>query len=61
MEKGISHNEPRCFFLFVDFMCARGVAHLPSTRMHSYALKGLYIFADLVFQCFHVVHFVSCF
>ena len=36
-------------------------AHSPSTRMHLYAVKGLYIFAELSFQCLHVVHFVSCF
>ena len=42
-------------------MCARGLAHSPSTRMHLYALKGLYIFAELLFQCLYVVCFLSCF
>ena len=38
---------------------ARGLAHSPSTRMQLYALKGLYIFAKLLFQCLYVMHFVS--
>ena len=29
--------------------------------MQLYALKGLYIFAELFFQCLYVVHFLSCF
>ena len=35
--------------------------HSPSMLMQLYALKGLYIFAKLLFQCSYVVHFVSCF
>ena len=42
-------------------MYARGLAHSPSTRMQLYAPKGLYIFAELLFQCLYVVHFLSCF
>ena len=42
-------------------MCARGLAHSPSTRMQLYALKGLYVFAELSFQRLYVVHFLSCF
>ena len=42
-------------------MRARGLAHSPSTRMQLYALKGLYIFAELLSQCLYVVHFLSCF
>ena len=42
-------------------MCARDLAHLSSTRMQLYALKGLYIFAEVFFQCLYIVHFVSCF
>ena len=42
-------------------MCARDLAHSPSTRMQLYALKGLYSFAELLFQCLYVVHFLSCF
>ena len=42
-------------------MCVRGLAHSPSTRMQLYALKGLYIFVELLFQRLYVVHFLSCF
>ena len=59
-EDEVSHYYP-LFFSFFAVMCARGLAHSPSTRMHLYALKSLYLFADLFFQCLHVVHFLSCF
>ena len=51
---------PDVFSLFA-VMCARGLAHSPSTRMHLYALKGVCTFAELLFQCLHVMHFLSCF
>ena len=43
------------FFSFFAVMCARGLAHSPSTQMLLNALKGLYIFDDPFFQCLHVV------
>ena len=49
------------FLLVFAVMCARGLAHSPSTRMQLYALKGFYIFAELLFQCLYVVRFLSCF
>ena len=49
------------FLLVFAVMCARGLAHSPSTRMQLYALKGLYIFAELLFQCLYVVRILSCF
>ena len=51
---------PDVFSLF-SFMWAGGLAHSPSTQIQLYALKGLYSLAELVFQCSHVVHFLSCF
>ena len=49
-----------CFLSLFAVMFARGFAHSPWTRMQLYALKGLYIFAELIFQCLHVVHSVAC-
>ena len=51
----------RLFFLFFPVMCARGLAYSPSTRMHLYALKGMYSFAELSLQCMHVLPFLLCF
>ena len=50
-----------CFLPPFAVMCVRGLAHSPSTRMQLYPLRGLYIFTELLFQCFYVAHFVSCF
>ena len=48
------------FLSLFAVMYARRIAHSPSTQMQLYAHNGLYIFAELLFQCLHVVHFVSC-
>ena len=50
-----------CVLSLFAVMCARGLAHSPSTRMQLCALKGLYSFAELLFHCLYIVHFVSCF
>ena len=42
-------------------MCARRLAHSPSTQMHSYILKGMYSFAELLFQCMRVLIFLLFF
>ena len=44
---------------FFAVMCARGLAHSTSKRMQLFALKGFYIFAELLFQCSYAVHFLS--
>ena len=46
-----------CFVSFCSHVCAS-----PRTvAFDVYALKGLYIFAELLLQCLYIVHFVSCF
>ena len=57
-------SKPRFTHVFLSLfagMCARGLAHWPLTRMQIYALRGLYIFAELLFQCLYIVHSQSCF
>ena len=36
-------------------MCAGRLARSPLTRMHLYILKGMYSFAELLFQCMRVL------
>ena len=49
------------FFLFLQSCVPEVLAHSPSTRMHLYALKGLYSFAELKLHHMHVLPFLSCF
>ena len=58
-KKKYSKINPVVFFL-LKVMSARGLAHPLSTPIYLYALRGLYSFAELLPQCLHVVHFVSC-